>query len=135
MQHYKEASARLSPIIPRGRWVTVIGLAAALACQPLIDGNASLAEADSPIRLMVKGAEKTNFEGECTVTRQDGQEKSLEFQGEVPQTFQLEGVHIHCRLTQTSEKGPLKLIITRNGSTSRTKTQGKGSTINIRTRK
>jgi len=88
----------------------------------------------SNILLLITGDEGTRFQGECVINGPNGLEKTIELEGEVPQEQRFEGAEIHCSLTQITADGRLDVKLTRDGNTSRSRTRGQDSTINIRIR-
>jgi hypothetical protein len=86
------------------------------------------------IQLLVTGEEGTRFRGECLVTCPEDLEQLVALEGEVPQTHKFYGQEINCSLTQITADGRLEVKVTKADNTSRSRTRGQGSTINIHIR-
>ncbi len=85
------------------------------------------------IHLAITGAGETRFVGECVLTTPSGDE-TLALEGVVPLERNLNGDAIACSITQVSAEGHLQVEVRKAGNISRSRTEGRNSTINLRVR-
>lgn len=84
----------------------------------------------SSIQLAITGTPETLFTAECVVTTA-GEEEVLALHGQTPQDYQIAGEKITCAIMQTSAAGHLQVEIRKDGNISRSRTNGKNSTIRL----
>ena len=106
--------------------------AATLAGLCALTAGSAMAATESNIHLTITGDDQTHFRGECLLRFSDGTQEAIVLDGSVPLESRLRGSGLACQLQQTSEQGSLQVEVRRDGNVSRSHTQGKGSTINLR---
>ena len=115
----------------KGRKKGLTRIAALAGLCAMATGSAA-ADTEGNIQLTISGDKQTRFSGECVVTLSDGREETIPFGGSVPLERRLHGSGLSCRLQQDSEHGSLQVEVRKNGNVSRSRTQGKGSVVNLR---
>lgn len=119
--------------------VTLIGLIAGGAVTGLAETGGSMQTGNGQPAYILKitGSDATVvYSGECWVRASDGNERRIPLGGSVPYSRELPGHSLRCDIVQESAAGSLTVeIVSRNGGNrSRSRTQGRGSTVRVQMR-
>lgn len=101
------------------------------AAAALLAASAGASQA-GVIELSIDGTEGSRFRGECRVGVAE-QVQVLPLEGPVPLRRHLQGDSISCTIEQLNE-GALEVVIRKGGNTSRSRSKGPNSRINLRVR-
>ena len=84
------------------------------------------------IQVVITGTEETRYAATWTITGSNGEQQQFEETGSVPASYAFSGEAIDGTVTVLSDSGRLEIEIRKNGSRSRSATQGKGSVVSVR---